>query len=107
VARGAESQHALAPEEVVARSRPLDEPLARAAACFELGEYLHRVGGHEEQATSWFREAHRLDPANWTYKRQAWSLADPLQGPTAQYESAWLTEVRKIGAENYYPPLDL
>ena len=107
VARGSDSQYALSPEAVVARSRPLDEQLARAAACFEIGEYLHRGGGHEEQATRWFREAHRLDRSNWTYKRQAWSLADPLQGPTEQYESDWLTEVRKAGAENYYPAVDL
>jgi hypothetical protein len=107
VACGSDSRYALSPEAVVARSRPLDEQVARAAACFEIGEYLHRGGGHEEQATRWFREAHRLDRSNWTYKRQAWSLADPLQGATAQYESDWLTEVRKIGAENYYPPLDL
>ena len=106
VARGSDSRYALSPEAVVARSRPLDEQLARAAACFEIGEHLHRVGGQAEQATRWFREAHRLDPANWTYKRQAWSLTDPLQGPTEEYESDWLTEVRKIGPENYYPPLD-
>jgi hypothetical protein len=55
----------------------------------------------------WFREAHRLQPENWTYKRQAWSLADPLQGPTDEYDSDWLTEVRKLGAENYYPAVEL
>ena len=56
----------------------------------------------------WFREAHRLQPDNWTYKRQAWEFLDPImQGPTEQYEGDWLTDVRKIGAENYYPPVDL
>ena len=55
----------------------------------------------------WFREAHRLAPDNWTYKRQAWTFADPLQGPTSEYESDWLSEVRKIGAESYYPALEL
>ena len=55
----------------------------------------------------WFREAHRLAPDNWTYKRQAWTLADPLQGPTSEYDSDWLTDVRKIGAENYYPAVEL
>ena len=40
-------------------------------------------------------------------RRQAWSLVDPLQGPTEEYETDWLTEVRKIGAENYYPVPDL
>lgn len=106
VAHGSDSQYALSPEEVIARSRPRDEARARAAACFELGECL-RHAGHQEHAARWFREAHRLDPTNWTYKRQAWSLADPLQGPTEEYESDWLTDVRNIGAENYYPPLDL
>ena len=106
VERGPDSQYALSPEQVVTRSRPRDEQRARAAACFELGEHLRRAG-HQEHATRWFRDAHRLDPANWTYKRQAWSLADPLQGRTDEYDSDWLTDVRKIGAENYYPTVDL
>ena len=106
VARGRESPYALSPDEVIARSRPRSEDLARAAASFELAEHLRR-GGRDAEAIEWFREAHRLDPENWTYKRQAWSLADPLQGPTAEYDSDWLAEVRQVGAENYYPPLDL
>lgn len=106
VARGPDSPYALSPEEVIRRSRPVSEDLARAAACFELAGHLWRAG-HEPEATHWFRECHRLDPDNWTYRRQAWSLADPLQGPTEGYESDWLTDIRKIGAENYYPPLDL
>jgi hypothetical protein len=106
VARGPDSPYALSTEEVIRRSRPLSDDLARAAACFELAGHLWHAG-HEPEATHWFREAHRLDPDNWTYKRQAWSLAEPLQGPTEEYESDWLTDVRKIGAENYYPPLDM
>jgi tetratricopeptide (TPR) repeat protein len=103
---GERSRYALSPDEVIARSLPRDEDQARAAAAFELGQHLQRAG-HVEDAVQWLREAHRLQPDNWTYKRQAWSLADPLQGPTEQYESDWLTDVRKLGAENYYPPLDL
>jgi hypothetical protein len=103
---GRESRYALSPEEVVARARPRDEERSRAVACFELGQHLQRAG-HDQDATRWFREAHRLDPDNWTYRRQAWSLVDPLQGPTDAYDSDWLSEVRKIGAENYYPPLDI
>jgi hypothetical protein len=103
---GERSRHALSPDEVLARSRPVDTRRSRAAACFELAQHLHRCG-HAADAVSWFREAHRLDPDNWTYKRQAWSLTDPLQGPTDAYDSDWLSEVRRIGAENYYPPLDL
>jgi hypothetical protein len=106
VAKGARSPYALAPDEVIARSRPRSPEQSRAAASFELGQHLHRAG-HTDDAVAWFREAHRLAPDNWTYKRQAWTLADPLQGKTAEYESDWLSDVRRIGAENYYPPLEL
>jgi hypothetical protein len=68
-----------------------------------------------------FREAHRLLPENFSYKRQAWSLAAPgtgaferyWQGPVPgreeewPYESDWLSEVRAMGAENYYPRVEL
>jgi hypothetical protein len=106
VEHGESSPYALSPDEVVARSAPRDEDRARAAACFELGQHLQRAG-QAEDAVRWFREAHRLQPENWTYKRQAWSLADPLQGPTEEYESDWLTEVRELGPENYYPAVEL
>lgn len=106
VAHGAASRYALTPEQVLERSRPRPIDEALAAAHFELGEYLHRRG-QSDAAVAHFREAHRLQPDNWTYKRQAWSLVDPQQGPTEQYEGDWLSEVRKIGAENYYPPLEM
>jgi hypothetical protein len=107
VTNGARSRYALAPDEVVARSAPRPPDASRAAASFELGQHLHRAA-NPEAAVPWFREAHRLQPHNWTYKRQAWEFLDPiLQGPTEQYEGDWLSDVRKIGAENYYPPVDL
>ena len=107
VANGAGSAFALDPGEVVARSAPRPPETSRAAASFELGQHLHR-SGDPGAAVPWFREAHRLQPGNWTYKRQAWELVDPiLQGPSEQYEGDWLADVRKIGAENYYPPVDL
>jgi hypothetical protein len=106
VARGDESSYALSPAEVVSRSRPRPAAAGEAAARFELGQHLHREGDVEGAARNW-REAHRLQPDNWTYKRQAWSLADPAQGPTDLYEGDWLSDVREVGAENYYPPLDM
>jgi peroxiredoxin len=106
VLRGGRSRYALSPGEVTARSQARTEQHSRAAACFELAQHLQRAGKAAD-AVRWFREAHRLAPENWTYKRQAWSLADPLQGPTDVYDSDWLTAVREAGAENYYPPLDL
>ncbi len=44
---------------------------------------------------------------DWTYKRQAWTFVDQEQGPNDVYDGDWLSDVRTIGAENYYPPLDL
>ena len=106
VQNGPESPYALDPDEVIARSRPRPVEEAEAAAHFELGQHLHREG-RTELAIPHFREAHRLQPDNWTYKRQAWSLTNPDQGPTEQYEGDWVTDVRKIGAENYYPRLEM
>ena len=103
---GAASRFALAPEEVLRRSQPRPIAEATAAAHFELGQQLHRTG-QTAAAVEHFRAAHRLHPANWTYKRQAWSLIDPAQGPNAVYDGDWLSDVQKIGAENYYPPLDM
>lgn len=100
--RGAPSSHVLDPDEVVARSRPRPREQSEAAAHFELGAHL-RERGEVDGAREHFREAHRRDPDNWTYKRQAWSFEDPLQGPTDHYDSDWLSEVRSRGAETYYP----
>ena len=106
VEKGSDSQYALSPEEVIERSRPRDASESESAASFELGQHFHRIG-EQEAAVRWFRRALRLAPDNWTYKRQAWSLADPLQDRTDAYDSDWLTDVRRIGAENYYPPVEL
>ena len=105
VEQGAESRYALAPDEVIRRSHPRSMDEATAAAEFELGQHLHRAGDHDAAIPHW-RAAHRLAPQNWTYKRQAWNFEDPVrQGHTDAYDSSWFEDVKKIGAENYYPPL--
>jgi hypothetical protein len=106
VENGERSRYRLSPQEVMERSGARGAAEAMAAACFELGHHLWRAG-YPDLAPRYWRQAHELHPANWTYKRQAWQLADPLQGPSELYESDWLSDVRKIGAENYYPPLDM
>jgi hypothetical protein len=120
VDKGSESRFALSPDEVVARSGRRDRPAAEGAAHFALAQHLWRAGC-KDAAVRHFREAHRLQPENFSYKRQAWSLANEgagpferfLQGPAEgreeewPYDSDWLTEVRGMGAENYYPRLDL
>lgn len=102
VTKGPASRYALAPEEVLQRSRPRPLEEATAAAHFELGQYLHR-NGQPGAAIAHFREAHRLHFDNWTYKRQAWSFVDPAQGPTEIYEGDFRSDLKKIGgSENYY-----
>lgn len=102
---GKKSQFALTPDGVIARSAPRPREVSLAAANFELGQHLHRMG-RESDARPFFRNAHRLQPENWTYKRQAWSMVDPMQGPSEYYDSDWLSDVRKIGAKNYYARVD-
>jgi hypothetical protein len=105
VDNGASSRYVLRPDEVVERSRPRTDAHATAAAHFELGQHLHRAGDHAAAIPHW-REAHRLAPGNWTYKRNAWNFEDPMrQGRTDAYESSWFEDLKKIGAENYYPPI--
>ena len=103
---GAASRFALAPDEVVRRSGDRGRERSRAAAHFELAQHLWREG-REAEAVPHFREARRLRPDNWTYKRQAWVLANRFQAPSDLFEGDWLSDVRAIGAENYYPPLDM
>jgi hypothetical protein len=105
VEHGAASRYALDPEAVVRRSQPRSLDEARAAAHFELGQHLHRIGDHGAAIPHW-RAAHRLFPDNWTYKRQAWELEDPArQGRTDAYDGSWFEDIKQIGAENYYPPV--
>ena len=120
VERGSASPYALSPDEVVARSGRRDPEVAAAAAHFDLAQHLHR-SGDTAGAVRHFREAHRLQPENFSYKRQAWSLAAPGTGPFERYwqgpvegresewpyEGDWLSEVRAMGAEHYYPALEL
>ena len=110
VANGAASPYALAPDEVVARSRPRGEGEAEAAACFELGQHLRATVG-DDAAVPWWRRAHQLDRDNWTYKRQAWTLVttapdatenDLVQGPNDIYEGNWLDDVVAGGGGERY-----
>jgi hypothetical protein len=118
VARGAASPYALTPAEVVARSQPRPLDVSQAAAHFELANHLWRQG-RRDAAFAHFRECHRLQPENWTYKRQAWSLVGNervggrwgrfVQGPLESEQETWpfdsdfLTDVARLGEGEYYP----
>jgi hypothetical protein len=101
--KGADSQFAWTRDELMERTGSRSVEAARAAACFELGQHLYR-SGNERGAVPYWRDAHKLDPGNWTYKRQAWSIADPNQGPTDDYDGNWIDDVKaQGGGEAYYP----
>jgi hypothetical protein len=102
--RGSESRYVLSSDEVIRRSRPRPIAEATAAAHFALGQALY-TRGERTAATGHFREAHRLHPTNWTYRRDAWSLAGSDR--EAVYGTSWVDEVKREGVENYYPPLKL
>ena len=117
IEHGSNSKYALTPEEVIARSGNRDTSTAEASAHFSLAQHLWNAG-HRDAAIKHFRETHRLQPDNFSYKRQAWSLmAPPESGPFARFiqgpmegqesewpfEGDWVTDVRAMGAENYYP----
>jgi hypothetical protein len=104
VTEGAGSRFALSSEEVVRRSRPRPFEEALAAAHFELAQHLHRAG-HAEDAVPHFRDAQDLQPGNWTYRRQAWSLLPSGRTSLETYGSDWLDGVLRDGPENYYPPM--
>ncbi len=105
VEHGAASRFALPPDEVMRRSRPRPRQEGEAAAHFALALAL-RDRGDEDGATAHFREAHRLQPENWTYKRQAWALAGAERDRL--YGTDWLAEVKRMGGpERYYPPLKM
>jgi hypothetical protein len=102
VEHGAASEYALTPEEVVQGSASRSPEVAEAAAEFELGQHLHHAG-HVESARAHFRAAHRLQPENWTYKRNAWELVSPgIQGPSDFYDGDWLSDIKASGPERYY-----
>lgn len=117
VEKGAASKFVLSETEVIARSRPRDGNVSLGHAHFQLATQLE-VEGHHAAAVRHFREAHRLVPDSWTFRRQAWSLEKegdgPLarfwQGPKAEdpaswpYAGDWLSDVKREGAENYNAP---
>ena len=117
VNKGAASEFALTPEQVVARSRPRDADVALGHAHFELASALE-LDGHHDAAIRHFRKAHELVPDSWTFRRQAWSLEPGPEGPLARfwqgpddadpdawpYDGDWLSDIRREGAEHYSEP---
>jgi hypothetical protein len=118
VANGASSAYVLTPQEVIERSQPRPISKSEGAAHFELANHLWR-NGQRDLALVHFNEANRLQPDNWTYKRQAWSLVGSeraggdygkfVQGPLIGEEASWpfesdfWSDVSNVPAGEYYP----
>ena len=96
---GSKSVFVLSESELKQRLKPQSEDRARADVEFALGEYLYKIGKGAE-AIPHFKEAQRLDPDNWNYKRQAWSLSDADR----DYGTNFRKEVEKLNGQPYYEP---
>lgn len=99
---GARSVFALG--EAALRERLVPKPAehAQADAEFALGEYLYKTG-QGALAIPHFKEAQRLHPESWNYKRQAWALSDARR----DYGTTFGEEVKKLDGKPYYAPREL
>ena len=111
---GDDSSYVLSAEDVIGRSLPRGADESLAAAHFEIAQFLHR-GGAEQDAIEHFRQSHELQPTNWTYRRQAWSMQPsalegglerfwqgPIDGAEWPYPGDWVSDITASGPENYY-----
>jgi tetratricopeptide (TPR) repeat protein len=96
---GARSAYVLSEAELKARLKPPSEDRSRADAEFALAEFLYETGKGAD-AIPHFKEAQRLDPDNWNYKRQAWALSDADR----EYGTNFRKEVQKLNGKPYYEP---
>jgi peroxiredoxin len=101
---GSDSRFVLPADQVIARSAPRSRDESEAAAHFELGRHLQLNGDHDGAVEHW-RAAHRLQPLNWTYKRQAWRFEYGDGGDLSRYEGSMEKDLREVGPGNYYPKL--
>jgi tetratricopeptide (TPR) repeat protein len=103
VDKGEKSAYAMSEEKLRDKLNANDPNMILAAAEFGLGEYLYK-GGHLPEAIPHFKEAQRLNPKSWNYKRQAYALSDAKR----DYGTTFADEVQKSGGSKvYYAPPDL
>ena len=101
--KGDKSAYVMSEDRLREKLSADDPNIAQAAAEFGLGEQLYK-SGHQAEAIAYFKEAQRLNPKSWNYKRQAWALSDAKR----DYGTSFKEEVDKIGGSKaYYPPPEL
>jgi tetratricopeptide (TPR) repeat protein len=103
VTKGKASAYVMTEEKLRDKLSVNDPDILLAAAEFGLGEQLYK-SGHLTEAIPHFKEAQRLNPKSWNYKRQAYALSDAKR----DYGTTFADEVQKAGGSKvYYPPPDL
>lgn len=102
VEKGDKSIFVMSENELAQKMQSQNPDHARAAAEFALAEYLYREG-HGVDAIPHFKEAQRLNPDSWNYKRQAWALSDAKR----DYGTTFMEEVTKLKGNPYYAPRHL
>jgi hypothetical protein len=98
-ANGDRSAFVLSEQELKERLAPQNPDHALAASEFGLAEYLYR-NGQGPASIRHYKEAQRLNPDSWNYKRQAWALSDAER----EYGTNFMKEVQKLNGKPYYAP---
>jgi tetratricopeptide (TPR) repeat protein len=103
VEKGDKSAYVMSDEKLREKLEINDPNFIMAAAEFGLGENLYK-SGHLQEAIPHFKEAQRLNPKSWSYKRQAYALSDAKR----DYGTTFKDEVEKVGgSKTVYAPPDL
>jgi tetratricopeptide (TPR) repeat protein len=103
VEKGDKSAFVMSEDKLRGKLSASDPDFVLASAEFGLGEHLSKTG-HLTEAIPHFKEAQRLNPRNWNYKRQAYALSDAER----DYGTTFAKEVEKAGGSKvYYAPPDL
>ncbi len=105
VRRGADSEFALAPDEVRRRMRLPEAEDVLAATHARLGRHLHDLGD-VEGAKGHFRQASQLAPGKWPYLRQSMVLEPELIGQLNTDPEFW-TAAMASDQGALYPAVDM
>jgi glutathione peroxidase-family protein len=105
VDNGEASRFALSPDEVREAAKRPDADDVRAALHAKVGRHLFDLG-HSDAAAEHFREAARLCPDHWNYRRQGMVLAPEMVGQLNAGKD-FFDAVAALGTRPYYDHLAL